>query len=202
MQLLRRCWIKWEGNKLRWSLSASRFTSAIRWPPPRPVRPFPSSFVSFRRLHISSHALSLPAPCWAGKWLCRRAGSHAPQNKERTTERRRSKWKQGSLGVGCTSREPPSVCATGRGLFLKTLECLKRHSSAGEKKVRRGKKYPRVSFSKLLHISSTARQRPLYWKMVERCKCGRLTQLGCWLVASLLKFHSRFLCLFFFFFVV
>lgn len=64
------------------------------------------------------------------------------------------------------------------GTFSKTSECLKRHGSAG-KKVRRGKKYPRVSFSKLLHISSRARQRPLYWKMVERCKCGRLTQLGC-----------------------
>lgn len=38
---------------------------------------------------------------------------------------------------------------------------------APQPEVRRVKKYPRVSFSKLLHISSTARQRPLYWKMVE-----------------------------------
>lgn len=115
-------------------LWASRFTSAIRWPPPRPVRPFPPSFVSFRRLHISSHALSLPAPCWAGKWLCRRAGSHAPQNKERATERRRSsKWKQASSGVGCTSTEPPSVCATARALFLRLRSVSSASALRGKK---------------------------------------------------------------------
>lgn len=139
------------------------------------VRSFPLGFVPFRALHISSHALSFPAPCWAGKWLCRGAGSHEREKKERARERRRSnKWTHGLLEVKCTSRRhrpqirhyADSACHT---------EMLKRRSQKWEESRNiRGWVFPSYCTFPVQHGSSSSHCTGKWWK---RCKCAQRTQL-------------------------
>lgn len=164
----------WVGRKRREKNSLNSLTSSGSnfHHGPRPfgdpsliVRIFPLGFVTFRALRISSHALSLLCAVLSWKmaeWGSRELGT----GKERKSESEEAKWEV-DRGLATSSPHTDEVSSPRKAPHGPRL-CNFEVSKAPQPKVRRVKKYPRVSFSKLLHISSTARQQqPLYWKMVE-----------------------------------
>lgn len=129
------------------------------------VRTFPLGFVTFRALHISSHAHS-PSLRRAELEMAVSRSTELWTGEERKSERKTAlrEVNQSFATSFIRTEKPSSADTTPHGPWVLLLNV-----KAPEPEVRRVKKYPRVSFfPKLLHISSTAaRQQPLYWKMVE-----------------------------------
>lgn len=113
-----------------------------------PSLTFPLTFVTFRALLYSSHAPSFPAPCWAGKWLCVGAGSYEREKKE--SEKKDAELR--SELKACWKFRAHREAVVCRQATTRNLVC----DFCSEPKSAKSQEISAVSFSKLLHISSTA----------------------------------------------